>query len=165
MDGAQAKSVIDRFTKETGYDFLSNFYPASVTFEGKQYPTIEHAYQASKTLNSDVRELIRKSPNPMQAKKLGRAIQLREDWNDVKVSIMKLLVAEKFKSPFLAHKLVATGNSQLVMRNFFNDTFWGECRGRGENWLGKILMEVREEIKKNEEEECVQFCKTDIKLK
>ena len=69
-------TIIDRFTRETGYDFLSNFYPSTVSFEGMLYPTVEHAYQAAKTIDPKIREIIRKANGPGEAKKLGQ-FQLR----------------------------------------------------------------------------------------
>jgi hypothetical protein len=151
------KNVIDRFTKESGHEYLSNFYPSTVRFEGNLYPTVEHAYQASKTTDLKLREIIRKAPGPMEAKKLGRCLQLREDWENVRIDIMQCLIKEKFSNPFLRGLLLKTESSDLVMVNMWNDRFWGVCRGTGENWLGKILMETREELKKDKEDEDIQF--------
>jgi ribA/ribD-fused uncharacterized protein len=138
---------IDRFTKESGYDFLSNFYMATVRFEGKLYPSVEHAYQASKTFDPIVRDIIRKAKTPGDAKKLGQGVLVRPDWNNVRVQIMRLLIHEKFENPFLRPLLVATGDAELILNNRWNDKFWGVCRGSGENWLGKILMDERKKIK------------------
>jgi hypothetical protein len=140
------KRTIDRFTKEAGYDFLSNFYPSTVAFEGRLYPTVEHAYQASKTKDTTLREMIRKSKDPMTAKKLGQGLVIRSDWGDVKIDIMKQLIREKFENPFLRPLLLATENAELILNNKWNDKFWGVCRGTGENWLGRILMEERNRI-------------------
>jgi ribA/ribD-fused uncharacterized protein len=142
--------IIDRFTKESGYDFLSNFYRSTVRYEGRLYPTVEHAYQAAKSLDDGVREMIRRQPDPMQAKKMGQGIQRRTDWDDVRVDIMRSLVHEKFENPFLRPRLKETGTAMLVMGNRWNDTFWGVCRGTGENWLGRILMEERSRIEQEE---------------
>lgn len=144
----QKDEIIDRFTKETGYDFLSNFYKSTIRFEGELYPTVEHAYQASKTVDLKLREIIKRAKDPLEAKKLGRGLQLREDWPKIKVLIMKSLIREKFQNPFLGHLLVKTGSAKLIMNNKFNDRFWGVCRGTGENWLGKILEEVREDLRR-----------------
>jgi ribA/ribD-fused uncharacterized protein len=140
-------TIIDRFTKETGYDFLSNFYPSTVRFEGALYPTLEHAYQAAKTTDHKIREIIRKANGPNEAKKLGQGVINRDDWFDIRLNVMRKLIKEKFSNPFLTHRLLATGDSQLVLVNKWNDKFWGVCRGEGENWLGKILMEVRDDLK------------------
>jgi len=139
--------LINRFTKDAGYDFLSNFYTSTISFEGNLYPTVEHAYQASKTTDPKLRQLIKKAPGPMAAKKLGKCIQLREDWGSIKLVIMRILIKEKFENPFLRHLLLKTGDARLVMVNRFNDRFWGVYKGTGENWLGKILEEVREQIR------------------
>lgn len=142
-----APMIIDRFTKETGYEFLSNFHPSTVRFEGILYATVEHAYQASKTKDPKLRKIIASAPGPWEAKKLGKGLVLREDWSEVRTNIMRGLIREKFQNPFLGHRLLKTGEAKLVMNNKWNDRFWGICRGAGENWLGKILMEVREELK------------------
>ena len=129
------------------YSFLSNFYTSTVYIDDKPYPTVEHAYQASKTLDPVQRETIRKAGNPNEAKRLGRCVPLRHDWNNVKIEIMRDLIRQKFESPFLQHMLLETGDAELVHGNGWNDIFFGVCRGRGENWLGRILMEVRDEIR------------------
>jgi len=143
--------IIDRFTRESGYYFLSNFYPSTIRFEGVLYSTCEHAYQASKTRDPKIRDLIQKSLTPAEAKKLGQSIQVREGWHEEKIGIMKILIREKFENPFLRPKLMSTGNAVLILNNKWNDKFWGVCRGIGENWLGKILMEERERIRQEEE--------------
>lgn len=147
----QHNSKIDRFTKEAGYDFLSNFFPSTVRFEGVLYPTCEHAYQASKTVDLKIRELIKKAKSPYEAKKLGQSVQLRSDWHEVRISIMRKLIHEKFENPFLRPLLLSTADAELILNNKWNDKFWGVCRGVGENWLGKILMDERKLIKEEEE--------------
>jgi len=139
---------IDRFTKESGYDFLSNFYLSTVSYESKLYPTIEHAYQAAKTIDDGIREIIKKAKTPAEAKKLGQSISVRNDWAIIKIDIMRQLVKDKFSNPFLAHRLIETGEAQLTLNNKWNDKFWGVCRNEGENWLGRILMDVRDELRK-----------------
>ena len=80
------KKIIDSFTASAGYAYLSNFYASTIYVEGKPYATIEHAYQAHKTLDESSRQLIRKTTSPAEAKKLGRALVLREDWEQVNIS-------------------------------------------------------------------------------
>lgn len=137
--------MIDSFRKE--YRFLSNFFPAVVWLDRKHYVTVEHAYQASKTLNKEERRAISACNTPGQAKRLGRRVTLREDWNEVKLSVMSDLVAQKFEDPTLRKLLLATGKELLIEGNTWNDTYWGMCRGVGANHLGKILMEVRAEAR------------------
>jgi ribA/ribD-fused uncharacterized protein len=142
---------ITRFIGE--YSFLSNFYDSSIIIDGKLFKTVEHAYQAHKTLDSEDFEKIRKSKTPSEAKKIGRTVSLREDWDSVKVSLMKVFLQKKFENPFLADLLVSTQDALLIEENFWNDKFWGVCRGSGKNMLGKLLMEVRENIKHQQQKE------------
>ena len=139
------------FTGE--YSFLSNFHPCNIVFEGKLYPTVEHAYQAAKSLNQETRDIIRKAADPNLAKRLGQSVVVRSDWNEVKISIMKELIRKKFENPFIRWRLKETNNRPLINENRWNDRFWGVVNGEGENWLGKILEEVREEILQNDLEE------------
>jgi len=108
---------------------------------------VEHAYQAHKTLNEDSREMIRNAKDPSIAKKLGRGVEMRPDWEVVREGLMRDFIRKKFESPFLADQLLKTGDSELVFGNTWNDRVWGVCRGTGSNLLGKILMEVRQELK------------------
>lgn len=154
MSGNNSKTIaITKFNKETGYGFLSNFHTGTIYVEGLAYPSVEHAYQAYKTLDVASRELIRKSKSPAEAKKLGRCLPLREDWDSVKIDLMREFIKKKFENPFLRPLLLATGDAELVNDNTWNDTFFGVCRGVGQNWLGIILMEERERIRKDEGDE------------
>lgn len=128
------------------YDFLSNFYPAVVRLDHNEYPTVEHAYQAAKTLDSKERRLIRVAPTPGTAKRLGRKATIRKDWKDIKIDIMDDLCWQKFEDPTLQAKLLAI-NGQIIEGNYWGDTFWGVCKGVGRNELGKILMNIRNEIR------------------
>ena len=129
------------------YMFLSNFYNASCEFEGKIYPTVEHAFQAAKTLIPEEREEIRKAETPGKAKRMGRSVTLRPDWEEVKTDVMRQCLRSKFSFVPLAIDLVNTGDEELVEGNTWGDRIWGVCDGEGENRLGKLLMEIREEIK------------------
>lgn len=130
------------------YRFLSNFWLADVVFEGETYRSNEHAYVAAKTLDPAVRDQVRLVFFPGHVKKLGRQIQLRADWEQIKLQVMEDLVRYKFTHhPNLANELHRTGDQMLIEGNTWGDTFWGMCRGRGENHLGKILMKVREELR------------------
>ena len=125
-------------------DFCSNFHPSPVF----GYRTVEAAYQAAKTTDSAVRARIRAAPTPGQAKRLGRGIALRSGWEEMKLDVMRTLVREKFsRYHALAERLLATGDVELVERNYWRDTFWGICGGRGENHLGRILMDLRSELR------------------
>lgn len=127
------------------YDFLSNFYPIMVMFDKEPYRTVEHAYQAAKTLNLEHRHVIQSFLFPGVAKRAGRDLTLRPGWEEMKLDVMLGLLRQKFEYPDLKRRLLETGSSTLVEGNTWNDTYWGVCRGVGENHLGKLLMRVREE--------------------
>lgn len=135
------------------FGFLSNFYEATIYVDGNKYRSVEHAYQAYKTLDPWSRRLIRDAKTPGEAKKLGRSVPLRDGWESVKIDLMRSFVKKKFENPFLRPLLLATGDAELIEANTWNDTFFGTCRGKGLNWLGRILMETRNEIRKEEESE------------
>lgn len=133
--------MIDKFDGE--YWFLSNFYPSVVRFGGAAYPTVENAYQAAKCANPSERKWFR-NITPGQAKRLGRKVEIRHDWEHVKVTIMFNLLEQKFTLyEDLREKLLATESKKLVEGNTWGDTFWGVCDGSGRNFLGKLLMSLR----------------------
>lgn len=135
------------------YAFLSNFYNRNFSYQGQIYITAEHAFQAAKTNNKYEKEVIRKALTPGQAKRLGRNCQLRKDWELVKDNIMKEIVYEKFiQNSDLLQRLTNTGTLFLEEGNNWHDKYWGicyclSCGGQGKNKLGKILMQIREELK------------------
>jgi len=128
--------------------FLSNFYPAQVVFEGNIYKTVEHAYQAAKTIDSVQRKDIGLAKTPGVAKFLGRCVTMREDWLEIKVDVMRKLLAQKFKQPRLRRLLINTFPYHIQEGNYWNDTFWGVClkTHQGRNMLGKLLVEIRDNI-------------------
>lgn len=137
--------TITRFRGRHG--FLSNFYEADVKFEGVIYPTAEHAFQAAKSEHAEVRERIRQAGSPGHAKKLGRRVALRPDWEEVKYEVMLACLRSKFeRHSGLREQLVATGTEKIVEENTWGDREWGVVDGVGENKLGKALMQVREEL-------------------
>lgn len=129
------------------YAFLSNFYPVEIEWEGETYSSLEHAYQASKTLVPEERLVIRNASTPGQAKRLGNRVTLRADWERVKVSIMRALIEKKFANPILRAQLIATAGETLIEGNIWGDTFWGICDGKGLNMLGRLLMAERTRCK------------------
>ena len=135
---------ITRFSGE--HRFLSNFYPVQVEFEGLPFRTVEHAYQAAKTTDESLRVYIASLFNAGMAKRRGQLVDLRPDWEEVKLDIMEGLVRVKFADPILAVMLRDTGDAELIEGNTWGDTFWGVCNGVGENHLGKILMRIRIEL-------------------
>lgn len=142
------KEAITEFRGE--YYFLSNFYMATVVYEGISYSNTEAAFQAQKCENYEDRKLF-SGLSPSDAKKKGRHIRLRKDWEEVKYKCMYAIVSEKFKqNAELAKKLLATGDAHLEEGNSWGDRIWGTVNGVGKNALGKILMQVREDIQKGE---------------
>jgi ribA/ribD-fused uncharacterized protein len=139
-------SKIERFVGE--HEFLSNFYPCEITFEGKNYPTSEHAFQAAKTLSEEEREKIRFCKTPGSAKAAGKKVTLRRNWDFERTSWMEMILRKKFENPELRKLLLATGSQELVEGNSWGDKFWGVCRGQGQNRLGKILMKIRADLQK-----------------
>lgn len=124
--------------------FLSNFWPAPVVLDGLTYPTVEHAYQAAKTLDAYQRDLIRGLPKPGYAKRAGSKVPLRPDWFEVRLPTMQHLLSQKFAAGSrLAGLLERTDDLPLSEGNHWGDTFWGMCDGQGENHLGRLLMEIR----------------------
>lgn len=142
--------MISEFNNE--YDFLSNFYPAKFEYNGIEFKTTEHFYQAMKSLDPvEMYEIIR-AETPMQAKKLGRKVKVRPDWEDIKINIMRIALDKKFDIPELRLKLLLTGDEELVEGNYWHDKIWGkctceECGGQGRNLLGQLLMEKRAMIR------------------
>jgi len=132
-------------------EFLSNFYPCSIESEGLIYKTTEHAFQAAKTSDIAKREEIRDADTAGKAKRLGRKVDLRKDWEEVKDDIMLTVLREKFKQQDLREKLLATENAVLVESTRWHDNYWGvcnceKCSGVGKNMLGTLLMKVRGEL-------------------
>ena len=140
--------MINRFTGK--HSFLSNFCASMLVYEGHEYPTVEHAYQAAKAVDEAGRQSVGGANTARDAKMLGRRVDLRPDWEDVKVDVMRECLKAKFSTEPFRAKLRATGDQQLVEGNHWGDQFWGKTRynGRwkGKNWLGKLLMELRTEL-------------------
>lgn len=151
-----AGTRIDYF--EGPHRWLSNFYPSPIKLKGLTWPSVEHAYQAMKTTDRDWWRKIAAESNPGKAKRMGQLVPLRPDWDRVKLTVMKVAVTRKFAIPELRELLLETGDLELIEGNHWNDQYWGVCNGRGLNHLGRILMEVRAELrqaKANMEEPCL----------
>lgn len=155
--------MIDSFKGD--YCFLSNFYEAKVTYEGITYLNNEAAFQSIKTTDMAKRRDFA-DLDPAEAKKAGRNVSLRRDWEDIKINVMYEICKAKFtQNSDIAEKLLATGDEELVEGNDHGDKIWGKVNGEGANNLGKILMRVREELKmskfdaKKVKDEIVQWIK------
>jgi len=153
--------MIRRF--EGRWGFLSNFYPCEIQHKGLIYPSVEHYYVAMKVteiqlLNGnyytagDFREMITKVKLPADVKKIGQRVKVRKDWEEKKLELMNFAVKEKFNDEKLSEMLLSTGDLELIEGNFWHDNFWGSCScpkcgDRGDNHLGKILMDIRLNLK------------------
>jgi len=135
---------VEQFTND--YEWLSNFYPVLIWLDHISYGSVEHAYQAAKSLDAVYRDLIKSCQTANLAKQLGKKIRLRPNWDSIKLEIMFGLLRQKFSNPELKQKLLGTKGIELIEGNWWNDTYWGVCNGHGENKLGKLIMKVREEL-------------------
>lgn len=127
--------------------FLSNFYECDVPFNGTVYKSAESAFQAQKC---PVYAKEFQTLSACDAKRISKKIALRSDWETIKTTIMYLIVRSKFEhNPDLQRKLLDTGNAVLIEGNTWDDRYWGVCNRKGENYLGRILMLVRDEFSSN----------------
>jgi hypothetical protein len=136
---------------------LASKYPYLV-FDDKVYRSSEHLYQALKSESIAYRDKIRYTIAPHMTKKISKQLltpseiteyfEFRKDWDDIRVEVMQLCLELKFtQHPKLAQKLLDTGDELIEERNYWNDTFWGTCKGTGKNMLGQLLMAVRDQLK------------------
>ena len=131
------------------YYFLSNFYPAPVSYMGQIYANSEAAFQAQKTLSAKERQRFGmfRMHSAAEAKKLGKKLELRPDWEKIKLQCMYEICMCKFmQNPDLRKALLDTGSCILVEENTWGDSFWGTVNGYGENQLGQILMDIRAKL-------------------
>lgn len=166
------EKVIEVKGFEKEYSFLSNFWesPISLSYISPLatedckaniinivFPTVEHAFQGFKVFkdwknptDSEIKDFIAfsKYETPGKAKRAGRQVAINpEYWNSHRNEVMLFLLRKKFEIPELKEKLLATGNAYLEETNYWKDIYWGVCNGIGENNLGKLLMQLRQELK------------------
>ena len=163
--GVRELKVIKQFQND--YRFLSNFYQSTIRlayqiyqlqqilgieiyYDDKIYPTAEHLYQALKTEDKIEQEKIRISPSASKAKRLGRRVTLRRDWEAIKETMMLIVIKAKFlQNKELGQQLLKTRDWTLIEGNYWHDNYWGDCfcskckNTKGQNHLGQILMKVR----------------------
>lgn len=147
--------IINDFKGE--YGFLSNFYACPFEYKGIVYPHAEGAFQAQKCATDEERMKYTRIKNPVIAKRTGKKEpNLPTDWDEKALDIMKDILRVKFAIPVLKDKLLATGDAELVEGNHWHDNRWGKCtcekckNKEAQNLLGKILMEIRDDIKASE---------------
>ena len=143
--------MIDQFRGE--YRFLSNFAPVWVTLDGITYPSVEHAYQAAKTLDPRQRAIIQRATRPGDAKRLGCHVTTRTDWDEIKLDVMEMLLDQKFRREPYRTKLLSTRPQDLVEGNTWGDQYWGVNLNtkQGSNHLGRLLMLIRDDLSREEE--------------
>lgn len=135
------------WTRHGEHGYCSNFWRAPIEVNGKVYPTTEHYFQASKTLIPEEHERIRILDTPGKAKFAGRHVTLRRGWEGIKENVMLEGLRAKFtQHTILREKLLSTGNARLHEDNPW-DKYWGYSKGKGLDRLGKLLMQVREELR------------------
>lgn len=141
---------INFYTTKGEFGCFSNFSRHSIKLDGEEWPTTEHYFQAQKFVGTAHETAIRKADSPSQAAKMGRerSRPLRKDWEEVKDDIMRKAVKAKFtQHKNLAEILLSTGDAILV-EHTINDAYWADGGdGTGKNMLGKILVEIRQELK------------------
>lgn len=130
------------------YEFLSNFYPCKITIAGYTFPSVENAYQAMKCANlSDYGQFV--NIGPAEAKKLGRKVQLRSDWEQIKYNVMRQLLDLKFQDKVLLKMLQGTASESIIEGNYWHDNYWGmcqcdKCKSKIKyNHLGELLQRKR----------------------
>ncbi len=132
------------------YFFLSNGKKCNIEDpqdENIVYPYSENAYQASKFEHIDLKQKFQHI-DYRQAIELAWELRqyIRADWDALKLAEMKRVLLQKFQNPTLQARLLETQKRYLEETNHWKDTFWGVCEGIGENHLGKMLMEIREQL-------------------
>ena len=142
-------TIISNFHYEDGSLMpLSNFYYHPMEIEGMMWKTNEHYFQAMKAAIPHDMYAIRDTVTAQGAKQLGRKVQLRANWEAVKIQAMRTGLEHKFVAgEVLGEWLLATGDALLFEGNTWGDTFWGVCNGEGSNWLGHLLMARRAELR------------------
>lgn len=139
--------MIKQFQNE--YRWLSNFAPVEVELEGVTYPSVEHAYMSAKSDSKEWKEFCANTANTAgTVKKASRNITLVENWDSIKLDVMKALLQQKFSKNPYKNLLRQTGDVHIQEGNSWNDKFWGVClkTNTGENHLGKIIMDIRSSL-------------------
>lgn len=151
MNSIEGQEIIKFYRTDRDYGFLSNLYKKPIVFDGREFPTGEHAYQFGKFSDEIIREWAMKAPKPHLLSILAHGLfswDIVKNWSKIKVDRMYHVLKVKFSDIELRQKLLDTENS-ILLENSKTDSFWGIGKtGKGKNMLGKLLMKVREEIRK-----------------
>lgn len=143
--------MIKEFQKE--YRWLSNFAPCTISMGGFLYKSVEHAYMSAKSNKLSWKRFCQVE-SVGTVKRKSKEIELIEDWEEIKDTVMKSCLIQKFfQEPYKIY-LINTGNQYIQEGNMWGDKYWGVClkTGVGENKLGKMIMEIRDKINENLEQ-------------
>jgi ribA/ribD-fused uncharacterized protein len=131
------------------YRWLSNYHVSPVIYEGVEYGSSEAAYQSAKCDDLYIKSQFQKL-TPLQSKQYSKTIPLKKGWDNIKKGIMYQVLVSKFTlTPELSQQLIETGDKYIEETNYWGDTYWGVCEGRGKNILGELLMQIRKELNDN----------------
>jgi ribA/ribD-fused uncharacterized protein len=147
--------ILDFYSVKDPYGEFSNFGLFPILMDEKIWPSSEHYYQAQKFFDENLKEIIRNAPTPYEAAKLARdpKMPLREDWDEVKDSVMEKVVREKFKQYRVLRDLLKSTNDSHIFEHTKNDCYWADCLDRtGLNKLGHIIEKIRTEALWSEKE-------------
>lgn len=139
--------VINNFHSDPTHAFLSNMalLDEPIVYEDIEYKSVENFYQAMKTTDQSLR-ISQIDLTPHESKKWGRRLPLRANWESIKRQVMWYALTQKFSQPRFAALMCALGDAVLVEGNYWHDTYWGVCKGVGENHLGKMLTEIKHKL-------------------
>lgn len=129
------------------YKFLSNSFECEIVYEGIKFRTVEHAYQTIKCSTFKDKIKITNLKDPIEARKYGRRVHLRDSWINERLDVMRKLLILKFTKPVFKDKLKELEGEEIIVHNTKHDTFWEKCyckihKGYGDNELGKLLTEL-----------------------
>jgi ribA/ribD-fused uncharacterized protein len=135
--------------------YRSNFYPAKIIIRGQEWETAEHVFQAAKFLDPDTRHLIRVCVTPKFAKQFANEIkdEIRKDWEKVRIDVMYKTLKLKFNQHPNLRLRLKKSTDYIIEDNYWHDNFWGNCTCEkckdieGQNWMGKLLMKLRDELR------------------
>lgn len=130
------------------YSWLSNFHTCVCVWNGIPFMSSEHVFMYQKSNDPNYRLKIIMSSTPGQAKRIGKTAELRPDWDTYRLIAMSNALKSKFANKDLSQKLINTGDAHLEETNVWHDTYWGVCNGRGQNMLGRLLMNLRTKLQK-----------------
>lgn len=127
--------------------YLSNFFPAAFTKDGKVFNTVEHFFQSEKFEDAETKHKIISAKTPMIAKRLGRKYRIDPaPWILRRNQVMRTGLELKFsQNADLREKLLSTGNAKLIEFSI-RDKYWGGSAKEAKNTLGNMLMEVRSSL-------------------